>query len=168
MTEHTPGQPRVLSAPRPVPSRPGQRYRALVGSEDGVHELFVSEAVLEPGSGIPLHRHPIVEAFVVLEGTLTFRLGERTLEVGAERTVVIPAGVPHAIANRAAGAARTLTAAPWDHATFFRDASEYLEGVPREPRAPMETSAPGEDEVTLESQQSFPASDAPGWTTSSI
>jgi quercetin dioxygenase-like cupin family protein len=123
---------RRLDPPRPVPSRPGQRYRALIGSDDGVHELFVGEAIFEPGSEIPLHRHAVIEAFAVLEGALTFRLGDETIVVEAEQTVTIPSGIPHAIANRGSAPARSVAAAPWDHAGFYRDATRYLEGVPRE------------------------------------
>jgi quercetin dioxygenase-like cupin family protein len=124
--------PRKLGPPQPLPTRPGQRYRALIGSEDGVHELFVGEATFEPGSAIPLHQHVVIEAFAVLEGTLTFRLGDQTLVVEAEQTVTIPSGVPHAIVNNGSALARAVAAAPWDHATFFRDATRYLEGIPRD------------------------------------
>jgi quercetin dioxygenase-like cupin family protein len=106
--------------------------RTLIGPPDGVSELFVEELTFEQGAAIPLHQHPIVEAFVVLDGALTFRLGDATLVVEAEQTVTIPPNTPHAVLNGEARVARALAAAPWDHATFFRDVTTYLEGKPRD------------------------------------
>jgi mannose-6-phosphate isomerase-like protein (cupin superfamily) len=80
----------------------------------------------------PLHQHPIVEAFVVLEGSLQFRLGDQTIEVGPQRTVTIPPNTPHAVVNVRGRVARVLSAAPWDHSTFFREVTAYLEGEPRD------------------------------------
>jgi quercetin dioxygenase-like cupin family protein len=122
---------RKLGDPRPVPNRPGQASRTLVGPEDGARELFVEEIRFEAGAEIPLHHHPIMEAFVVLEGALTVRLGEDLAQVQAEQTVAIPPGTAHALANRGTVAARALAVAPWDHDTFFSAATTYLEGVPR-------------------------------------
>jgi quercetin dioxygenase-like cupin family protein len=120
------------SGPRDVPNRPGMREQALVGPADGVHEMFVADIVFDPGAEIPLHVHPIAEAFVVLDGELTFRLGDETLTVGPDRTVSIPPGTPHGVVNTSDGQARSLAAAPWDHATFFREQTTYLEGKGRD------------------------------------
>jgi quercetin dioxygenase-like cupin family protein len=124
--------PRELGEPRQIPTRPGMRRRSFVGPEDGVSELFIEELTFEAGAEIPLHHHPVVEAFVVLEGALTFRLGDETVVVEAERTVAIPPGTPHGVVNRGAETARALATSPWDHETFFKEATTYLEGRPRE------------------------------------
>jgi quercetin dioxygenase-like cupin family protein len=108
------------------------RRRSFVGPEDGVSELFVEELTFGPGSEIPLHHHPVVEAFVVLEGALTIRVGNETVVVEAERTVAIPPGTPHAVVNGGAETARALATSPWDHGTFFTEATTYLEGRSRE------------------------------------
>jgi len=123
---------RALGRPGEIPTRPGMLRRSFIGPDDGVRELFVEELTFHQGAAIPLHQHPIVEAFVVLEGSLTFRLGDQTIEVGPEHTVTIPPNTPHAVVNGNARVARTLAAAPWDHATFFRDVTTYLEGEPRD------------------------------------
>lgn len=131
MTDRPIQRPRALGEPQPIPTRPGQRRRSLAGPADGVHELFIEELTFEPGAEIPLHEHPVVEVFVVLEGTLSVRLGDETADAGAEHTVAIPAGTPHALVNRGPDTARAIAAAPWDHDTFFKEATTYLEGVPR-------------------------------------
>jgi len=123
---------RPLGQPTPIATRPGMSRRSLVGPDDGVRELSVEELTFEQGAAIPLHQHPIVEAFVVLDGALTFRLGDQTLTVEAEQTVTIPPNTPHAVVNGQARVARALAAVPWDHDTFFREATTYLEGTPRD------------------------------------
>ena len=106
--------------------------RALIGPEDGVTDLFVNEVTFTDGAEIPLHHHTVVEAWVVLDGALTFRLGDETLTVEGGHTVTVPPGVPHGVLNGRATVARALAAAPWDHASFFREATTYLEGQARE------------------------------------
>jgi quercetin dioxygenase-like cupin family protein len=123
---------RALGEPAEIPARPGMLRRSYVGPADGVRELFVEELTFGHGAAIPLHQHPIVEAFVMLEGELTFRLGDQTLKVGPEHTVTIPPNTPHAVVNTEGRVARVLSAAPWDHSTFFREVTTYLEGEPRD------------------------------------
>ncbi len=132
MTDRPNWEPRDLGEPRPIPTRPGMSRRSFVGPDDGVRELFVEELTFEPGAQIPLHHHPIVEAFVVLDGALTVRVGQETVVVQADQTIAIPPGTPHAFVNDGESVARTLSAAPHDHSTFFTNATTYLEGTPRE------------------------------------
>jgi quercetin dioxygenase-like cupin family protein len=123
---------RWLGEPSEIPTRPGMLRRSYIGPDDGVRELFLEELTFHKGAAIPLHQHPIVEVFVVLEGSLTFRLGEKTLVVGPDNTVTIPPNTPHAVLNADGRVARCLSAAPWDHSTFFREVTTYLEGTPRD------------------------------------
>jgi quercetin dioxygenase-like cupin family protein len=125
-------EPRPLGKPVEVPTRPGMYVRSLVGPGDGVTELFVEEVTFHEGAAIPLHHHTVVEAWVVLDGALTMRLGDETITVGAGHTVTVPPGTPHGVLNSRAVVARALAVAPWDHATFFREATTYLEGLTRE------------------------------------
>jgi quercetin dioxygenase-like cupin family protein len=115
-----------------IPARPGMFRRSYIGPDDGVRELFLEELTFNQGAAIPLHHHPIVEVFVMLEGSLTFRLGDETIAVGPEHTVTIPPNTPHAVVNVEGRVARVLSAAAWDHSTFFRDVTTYLEGEPRD------------------------------------
>ena len=117
---------------KPVQNRPGQRGRTLIGTEHGITSFYVTEIVFDEGSAIPLHTHPVEEGFMVAEGTLTIQLGDQTLTAEAESVVSIPPGVPHAVRNDGPGQARALAGAPWNRATFFRDATTYLEGEARD------------------------------------
>jgi quercetin dioxygenase-like cupin family protein len=128
-------QPVPVPAPvpdlSPVPNRPGMQARTIVGSEQGFSTLFLSEMLMQPGAVIPLHTHPVEEAFVVTAGELAFRLGDATVVATADLVVRIPPGVPHAVRNDSAQPARAYAAAAWDRATWFTRATSYLEGRPR-------------------------------------
>ena len=114
-----------------VPNRPGMRTRDLAGSEHGFDSLFLAETEMETGSAIPLHTHPIEEAWVVTEGSLTLRIGEETVLVPPGFVARVPPHVPHAVRNDGGATVRALTAAPWERATFFSKATTYLEGSAR-------------------------------------
>lgn len=47
--------------------------------------FFLSD--MPPGQGPGLHTHPYDEVFVIQEGTLTFRVGDATLEAKEEQIV---------------------------------------------------------------------------------
>lgn len=59
--------------------------------------FFLSET--PPGEGPDPHTHPYDEVFVVQEGTLTFTVGETTVEASGGQIVVAPAGAPHRFVN---------------------------------------------------------------------
>jgi quercetin dioxygenase-like cupin family protein len=113
-----------------VPNRPGRRARDLVGSEHGFDSLFIAETEMDVGSSIPLHTHPVEEAWVVTGGELVVRLGEDTVVVPTGCVLRVPPDVPHAVRNEGSSAARALTAAPFDRARFYSEATTYLEGTP--------------------------------------
>jgi mannose-6-phosphate isomerase-like protein (cupin superfamily) len=64
-----------------------------------------------PIAGLHVH-HADDEAWYVLEGTLGFRLGEKTVDAPAGSAVLAPAGTPHAYWNAGPGTARYLLIAP--------------------------------------------------------
>jgi quercetin dioxygenase-like cupin family protein len=92
--------------------------------------VFVAETEMDAGSSIPLHTHPIEEAWVVTEGELVVRLGDETVVAASGSVVRVAPDVPHAVRNDGPSTARALTAAPWSRASFHTDATTYLEGVP--------------------------------------
>jgi quercetin dioxygenase-like cupin family protein len=57
----------------------------------------------QPGQGPRLHRHPYDETWVVLNGNLTFQLGEERHKAGAGDIVIAPPGVPHKFTNDGPG-----------------------------------------------------------------
>jgi quercetin dioxygenase-like cupin family protein len=80
-----------------------------VHSHHGNGALTVVETEVEPGSGPPLHRHPTLdESFYVLQGRLTFRVGEALFTALPGAAVSAPRGIPHAYSNESGEAVRVL------------------------------------------------------------
>ena len=87
----------------------GDRYTLLASGEqtDGAYTLFT--ATVPPGGGPPPHVHTREEElFFVLEGQLSFTVGDRLI-IGEPGTFVqIPRGTVHAFKNNSAAPARML------------------------------------------------------------
>jgi mannose-6-phosphate isomerase-like protein (cupin superfamily) len=65
--------------------------------EDANISFFLSNT--PPGRGPKLHQHPYEEIFVVYSGTLTFTVGDETIEVSGETIVIVPPGTAHQFVN---------------------------------------------------------------------
>jgi mannose-6-phosphate isomerase-like protein (cupin superfamily) len=68
--------------------------------------FFLSETA--PGKGPALHTHPYAEVFIVQDGTLTFVVGDETVEVTGGHIVIAPANVPHKFTNTGASVTRHI------------------------------------------------------------
>jgi quercetin dioxygenase-like cupin family protein len=80
--------------------------RVLLRGEDSGGHVAVVELT---GQGRPpLHRHDFDEAFYVLEGELTFQVGDDRLTRRAGELAFAPGGAPHTYANRSGAPARAL------------------------------------------------------------
>ena len=86
---------------------------------------------LDPGSVVPEHAHPNEQLGLVLRGSLEFRVGNETSELGPGSTWSIPGNVPHEVRAGPEGAVVIDVFAPAraDWAAIERD-------PPREPRWP--------------------------------
>ena len=93
---------------RPVTQVPG-RVKVLVRGSDGSDRVAVMDNLIEPGhDGPPLHHHPFDELFYVIEGVLTFRLGEEDVTCRAGEHAFAPGGTPHTFANLSGDEGRML------------------------------------------------------------
>jgi quercetin dioxygenase-like cupin family protein len=79
----------------------GERITFLQTAADTNCELLELELELAADGRVPgAHVHPAQEErFHVLEGTMKFRLGLRTIVAGAGESVVVPAGKVHKFSN---------------------------------------------------------------------
>ena len=98
-------------------------------SEDTDGSFYLGEAVIEPGfPGPPPHRHKqLHDMFYVLDGTLTVRLGDATLELDPGSFVCVPPGVVHTFSNTSDAPVKFLnfnTPAGWEH--YMRDLAAVL------------------------------------------
>jgi quercetin dioxygenase-like cupin family protein len=78
----------------------------LLRGDDTDGRLAVVE--ISGGARPPLHRHDFDETFYVLEGELTFQLGDERFIRGAGELAYAPRGVPHTYANLSGASARGL------------------------------------------------------------
>lgn len=104
--------------------------------EDTVGSFFLSESVLPPGfPGPPPHRHEkLHDMFYVLDGTLTLRVGDRTISASQGTFVCIPPGVVHTFKNASDEPVRVLnfnTPAGWEK--YMRDLAEAARSGPLTP-----------------------------------
>lgn len=68
------------------------------------------EAIVPPGGGPPPHlHHREVEGFYILEGELSFEIGERRVVATAGMFVNLPIGVRHSFRNESQHPTRMLT-----------------------------------------------------------
>ena len=84
------------------------RLRVLAQAPD--HPVSVTDNTVPPGFPGPVrHRHAqLTDIFYVLEGELTFDLGNEQRTLGAGSFVLVPPGIPHTFANRGSVPARIL------------------------------------------------------------
>lgn len=110
-------------------SREGERIQVGPGAvtiqataADSDGRLAVIEYDVAPGfPGPPLHVHPFDEFFYVLEGEVTFGLGDSEVTLEAGGYVYVPGEEAHTFLNRSAQPARLLVVAvPGGFEEFFR------------------------------------------------
>jgi quercetin dioxygenase-like cupin family protein len=83
--------------------------RVLLRSEETDGRIAVIESTMPAGApGPPLHTHAFDETFCVLEGELTFQVGDEVRVASAGEVAFALGGVPHTLANQSAGAAHFL------------------------------------------------------------
>jgi mannose-6-phosphate isomerase-like protein (cupin superfamily) len=99
----------------------------LAGRDQGL-TCVAGFSMLQPGAGA-LHAHKDAdEVFIVIEGTLDFRLGDERFQVNADHTIAIPAGIPHSFVAVGPGPVRMYTFMPASGA--IAGATVYFEGSP--------------------------------------
>lgn len=87
----------------------GDLYRFLVTGAQSGGRYALWEATVPPGGGPPLHVHSREdEAFLILEGEMTFRAGDDTLVAGPGTLLSLPPGLKHAFRNNSDRPVRML------------------------------------------------------------
>jgi quercetin dioxygenase-like cupin family protein len=114
-----------------------QLMSALAEGEDTGGRLTVYEIVFPPDSGPPLHVHEREdEAFYVLEGSLSVRMGEEEeYEAGAGSFVFQPRGIPHTFRSSGEGARVLLMVTPSGFEGYFRGLGRPAEAMALPPAA---------------------------------
>jgi len=89
-----------------MPSAPNPTTDVLLRSEETGGQVSVTEIVVPPGAGPPLHTHDFDEASYMLEGELVFQVEDAVVTKGAGGLSFAPRNVPHALANHSDAPAR--------------------------------------------------------------
>jgi quercetin dioxygenase-like cupin family protein len=110
----------------------GDVYRFLATGEDTNGKYALWEALVPPGGGPPPHVHSREEeGFYVLEGEITFQVGDERMVATAGTFANLPVGTPHSFKNESARPARMLiSVAPAGlEQMFFECAVPLAEGA---------------------------------------
>src|SRR3954468_24960435 len=87
----------------------GDIYRFLATGEDTNGKYAFWEAIVPPGGGPPPHVHSREdEGFYVLEGEITFQIGEEKVVATAGMFANMPVGTPHSFKNESNKPAKML------------------------------------------------------------
>ncbi len=78
----------------------------LLHGEEAGGLMSVTEIVVPPGSGPPLHTHDFDEAFYMLEGELTFQVADALVTRGAGEVSFAARNVAHTLGNQSDAPAR--------------------------------------------------------------
>ena len=97
----------------------------LLNTDQAKDVVGIVELSVPPGwDGPPLHHHDFDEAFYVLEGELTFQLGEHLRAAGPGELVFAPRGAIHTLANLSDRQARyILVCTPGQFTRYFEQFS---------------------------------------------
>jgi mannose-6-phosphate isomerase-like protein (cupin superfamily) len=124
----------------------GQLMSALAEGEDTGGRLTVYEILCPPDSGPPLHLHEREdEAFYVLEGGLSVRMGDEEFDAPVGSFTFQPRGIPHTFRSSGEGARVLLLVVPSGFEGFFRALSRPAEAMtlppPSGPPSPEQKAA---------------------------
>jgi mannose-6-phosphate isomerase-like protein (cupin superfamily) len=87
----------------------GDVYRFLATGDDTDGKYAFWEAIVPPGGGPPPHVHSREEeGFYILEGEITFTIGEKRIVATARMFANMPVGTPHSFKNESGKSARML------------------------------------------------------------
>ncbi|MBC7967564.1 MAG: cupin domain-containing protein [Fuerstia sp.] len=87
----------------------GDVYRFLATGADTNGKYAMWEAIVPPGGGPPPHVHSREEeGFYVLEGEITFRIGDERVVAKAGMFANMPVGTPHSFRNETDKPAKML------------------------------------------------------------
>ena len=108
----------------------GDIYRFLVTGEETGGRYAMFEAIVLPGGGPPPHLHRREdETFYVLEGEITFQVGDERIVAGPGTFINMPIGNLHAFKNETDKTAKMLIFyAPAGLEAYFFEVGQPFEG----------------------------------------
>jgi quercetin dioxygenase-like cupin family protein len=130
----SPKRAAVVLRPGEGRSYPMGRISAVFKADEGEtgHAYSISEWWLEPHTQGPgAHAHAEDDVFYVIEGTLSFRLGERWIDAPKGSFVLAPGGLTHDFENRSDARAGVLNfSIPGDFESSMPDIAKWFTAHP--------------------------------------
>ncbi len=116
----------------------GDVYRFLATGEETAGKYAMWEAIVPPGGGPPPHIHSREEeAFYVLEGEITFQIGDQRLVATAGTFANMPVGSLHCFKNESHQPAKMLiSVAPAGLEQMFLEVGVPLDQAAKTPLPP--------------------------------
>ncbi len=80
---------------------PAGRHTRVLAGEGGlaVQAFCQGYVVIPPGAGVPEHRHPQEEVYLILSGAGEMTVDGETLPVEGICAIHVPSGLPHTLVN---------------------------------------------------------------------
>jgi mannose-6-phosphate isomerase-like protein (cupin superfamily) len=123
-------------APKVVRDVPGRVKVLLLGPDSGGRVCLMDNVVPARTAGPPLHHHDFDEAFYVLEGEATFRVGDDLITRGPGELAWAPRGSHHCFSNRGDADVRwLLICTPAGFERYFQRMAAKEAGVEPPPEA---------------------------------
>jgi quercetin dioxygenase-like cupin family protein len=122
---------------RALPTRGDTRVNVLVRGADSGGRVALMDNVVSAGvGGPPLHHHAFDEAFFVLDGELTFQVGQELVRRRGGELAFVKRGVHHTFANLSGEDARMLlVCTPAGFERYFQRMAAKEVGVEPPPEA---------------------------------
>jgi mannose-6-phosphate isomerase-like protein (cupin superfamily) len=87
----------------------GDTYTTLLSGAQTGGAFTLLEALVPPDTGPPPHiHHAEDETFILVDGSLTFTLGDKQIEAKSGAVIFVPKGTRHSFKNVGGGIARML------------------------------------------------------------
>jgi mannose-6-phosphate isomerase-like protein (cupin superfamily) len=123
-------------APKIVQELPGRVKVLLLGADSGGRISLMDNVVPAKTTGPPLHHHDFDEAFYIIEGEATFRVGDELVTRGPGELVWAPRGAYHCFSNRGDADVRwLLVCTPAGFERYFQQMAAREAGVEPPPEA---------------------------------
>ena len=108
----------------------GDVYRFLATGEDTNGKYALWEAIVPPGGGPPPHVHSREEeGFYILEGEITFQIGDGRVVATAGMFANMPVGTPHSFKNESTLPAKMLISVAPAGQMFFEVGVPVAQGA---------------------------------------
>ena len=108
----------------------GEKFVALLTSEDTGGAFALMQGELPPGAGAPLHVHRHEDELIyVLDGRLDMQIKETRFSLEAGESVFLPRDIPHAFGNLSGQPVKALALiAPGGFEAYFADMLKLFAG----------------------------------------